>query len=134
VAVAAMWFCGRSTLTSASRVIYALARDKGLQMATLWGRTKVKHRTPGAAIWLAERVGFEPTCPLLAGKTLSRRPRYDRFGTSPRYIEIRNLKLVLLGGTSIAAASLRLRPANCNLSAPLKETAQQCGALARENA
>ena len=32
---------------------------------------------------LAERVGFEPTCPLLAGKTLSRRPRYDRFGTSP---------------------------------------------------
>ncbi len=33
---------------------------------------------------MAERVGFEPTCPLLAGKTLSRRPRYDRFGTSPR--------------------------------------------------
>ena len=32
---------------------------------------------------MAERVGFEPTCPLLAGKTLSRRPRYDRFGTSP---------------------------------------------------
>ena len=28
-------------------------------------------------------MGFEPTCPLLAGKTLSRRPRYDRFGTSP---------------------------------------------------
>src|SRR5213592_4408201 len=33
---------------------------------------------------VAERVGFEPTCPLLAGKTLSRRPRYDHFGTSPR--------------------------------------------------
>ena len=33
---------------------------------------------------MAERVGFEPTCPLLAGKTLSRRPRYDHFGTSPR--------------------------------------------------
>ena len=33
---------------------------------------------------MAERVGFEPTCPLLAGKTLSRRPRYDRFGTSPQ--------------------------------------------------
>jgi hypothetical protein len=31
---------------------------------------------------LAERVGFEPTCPL-QGKTLSRRPRYDHFGTSP---------------------------------------------------
>ena len=36
------------------------------------------------AVWrrLAERVGFEPTCPL-RDKTLSRRPRYDHFGTSP---------------------------------------------------
>src|SRR5438309_1620359 len=40
---------------------------------------------------LAERVGFEPTCPLLAGKTLSRRPRYDHFGTSPA-MSIRNSK------------------------------------------
>jgi hypothetical protein len=32
---------------------------------------------------MAERVGFEPTCPL-QGKTLSRRPRYDHFGTSPQ--------------------------------------------------
>ena len=34
---------------------------------------------------LAERVGFEPTC-RLPDKTLSRRPRYDHFGTSPRLI------------------------------------------------
>ena len=34
-------------------------------------------------------MGFEPTCPLLAGKTLSRRPRYDRFGTSPRKTGLR---------------------------------------------
>ena len=36
------------------------------------------------AFWrrLAERVGFEPTC-RLPDKTLSRRPRYDHFGTSP---------------------------------------------------
>ena len=33
-------------------------------------------------LMLAERVGFEPTCPL-RDKTLSRRPRYDHFGTSP---------------------------------------------------
>ena len=31
---------------------------------------------------MAERVGFEPTC-RLPDKTLSRRPRYDHFGTSP---------------------------------------------------
>src|SRR3954464_236606 len=32
---------------------------------------------------LAEREGFEPPC-RLRGKTLSRRPRYDHFGTSPK--------------------------------------------------
>jgi len=31
---------------------------------------------------MAERVGFEPTCPL-RDNTLSRRARYDHFGTSP---------------------------------------------------
>ena len=58
MAVAAMWFCGLSTITSASRVIYALARDKGLPMAALWSRTNFKHRTPGAAIWLATGLAF----------------------------------------------------------------------------
>ena len=39
-----------------------------------------------ASVWrrMAERVGFEPTC-RLRDKTLSRRPRYDHFGTSPQY-------------------------------------------------
>src|SRR5687768_675943 len=36
---------------------------------------------------LAERVGFEPTC-RLRDKTLSRRPRYDHFGTSPQRCEL----------------------------------------------
>ena len=51
---------------------------------------------------MAERVGFEPTCPLLAGKTLSRRPRYDRFGTSPAKwkIETRKRLSQLLGISS----------------------------------
>src|SRR5437763_8150553 len=34
---------------------------------------------------LAEREGFEPPC-RLPGKTLSRRPRYDHFGTSPNLV------------------------------------------------
>src|SRR5258708_4958476 len=41
---------------------------------------------------LAERVGFEPTC-RLPDKTLSRRPRYDHFGTSP--VEDRALNTTL---------------------------------------
>jgi hypothetical protein len=43
---------------------------------------------------MAERVGFEPTCPLLAGKTLSRRPRYDHFGTSPSKFSHRIIELL----------------------------------------
>ena len=42
---------------------------------------------------LAERVGFEPTC-RLPDKTLSRRPRYDHFGTSPGRVR----SLIITGG------------------------------------
>ncbi len=58
LAVAAMWFCGLSTLTSGSRVIFALARDKGLPFSQRWGRTSPKHRTPVAAIWLVTGLAF----------------------------------------------------------------------------
>ena len=40
---------------------------------------------------MAERVGFEPTCPL-RDKTLSRRPRYDHFGTSPVNDALQNFR------------------------------------------
>ena len=36
-----------------------------------------------SALVMAERVGFEPTC-RLPDKSLSRRSRYDHFGTSPQ--------------------------------------------------
>jgi amino acid transporter len=58
LAVAAMWFCGLSTVTSVSRVIYALARDNGLPMAKFWSKTHPDHKTPGAAIWLSVAVAF----------------------------------------------------------------------------
>jgi amino acid transporter len=58
LAVAAMWFCGLSTVTSVSRVIYALARDKGLPLAKFWSKTHPQHKTPGAAIWLSVSVAF----------------------------------------------------------------------------
>jgi hypothetical protein len=53
---------------------------------------------------VAERVGFEPTC-RLPDKTLSRRPRYDHFGTSP---------VVLQGGlkTALYVLSRHGRDAN----------------------
>jgi hypothetical protein len=46
------------------------------------GRPPEPLSTEPKAKEMAERVGFEPTC-RLPDKTLSRRPRYDHFGTSP---------------------------------------------------
>lgn len=47
----AMWFCGLSAITSASRTLYALARDHGTPMAGWMASVNAKHGTPGPAIW-----------------------------------------------------------------------------------
>jgi amino acid transporter len=47
----AMWFCGLSCVTSASRAVYALARDKGMPASSLFSRVNRKRGTPGPAIW-----------------------------------------------------------------------------------
>lgn len=46
-----MWFCGLSCVTSASRAVYSLARDKGTPWASFFSRVNRKHSTPGPAIW-----------------------------------------------------------------------------------
>jgi amino acid transporter len=48
----AMWFCGLSCTTSASRAVYALARDGGFPFAGFFSRVNKRHGTPGPAIWL----------------------------------------------------------------------------------
>ena len=47
----AMWFCGLSCVTSASRAVYALARDRGLPWPGFFGRVNKNRGTPGPAIW-----------------------------------------------------------------------------------
>jgi amino acid transporter len=47
----AMWFCGLSSVTSASRAVFSLARDGGMPFAGLMQRVSTRHGTPGAAIW-----------------------------------------------------------------------------------
>ena len=47
----AMWFCGLSCVTSASRAVYSLARDHGMPFAGIMQRVSAKHGTPVAAIW-----------------------------------------------------------------------------------
>ena len=59
---------------------------------------------------MAERVGFEPTC-RLPDKTLSRRPRYDHFGTSPNPLSSRRaLHVSLMLYRTMDVSSLLCRP------------------------
>lgn len=51
IASMAMWFCGLSCVTSASRAIYSLARDRGTPFPGIMQRVSAKHGTPVAAIW-----------------------------------------------------------------------------------
>jgi amino acid transporter len=51
VASIAMWFCGLACITSASRALYSLARDKGTPLASHLRRVNPTHGTPGPAIW-----------------------------------------------------------------------------------
>jgi amino acid transporter len=48
----AMWFCGLSCVTSASRALYSLARDEGVPWSALFKRVNPRHGTPGPAIWV----------------------------------------------------------------------------------
>lgn len=50
LALAAMWFCGLSSVTSASRTLYAFSRDRGLPFAETLSRVNEKTRTPIPAI------------------------------------------------------------------------------------
>lgn len=56
--VLAMWFCGLSAVTSISRTLYALARDRGLPLARVWSTITRRHQTPGPAIWLSVGMAF----------------------------------------------------------------------------
>lgn len=53
LALAAMWFCGLSSVTSASRTMYAFARDRGLPFSTVVSRVNPTTRTPTVAIGVA---------------------------------------------------------------------------------
>ncbi|CAM3019686.1 amino acid permease [Paenibacillus sediminis] len=54
----AMWFCGLSGVTSASRMIFAFSRDGGLPISKFWGSISKKFRTPKNAIWLTAILAF----------------------------------------------------------------------------
>lgn len=54
----AMWFCGLSSITSFSRMMYAFSRDKGMPGSKHWAQISKKYRTPAKAIWLSVILSF----------------------------------------------------------------------------
>src|SRR5258708_2343453 len=53
IAIGAQLFCGMSSVTANSRMIYAFSRDGALPGAAFWHRVNHRTRTPTNAIWLA---------------------------------------------------------------------------------
>jgi len=53
VVIGAQLFCGMSSVTANSRMIYAFSRDGALPGSKFWHKVNPKTRTPTNAIWLA---------------------------------------------------------------------------------
>jgi amino acid transporter len=53
VIIGAQLFCGMSSVTANSRMIYAFSRDGALPGSAFWHRVNKRTRTPTNAIWLA---------------------------------------------------------------------------------
>jgi len=53
VVIGAQLFCGMSSVTANSRMIYAFSRDGALPGSAFWHRVNKRTRTPTNAIWLA---------------------------------------------------------------------------------
>ncbi|MGC5324369.1 amino acid permease [Brevibacillus sp. SYSU BS000544] len=54
----AMFFCGLSSVTSFSRMMYAFSRDNGMPLSRHWAEISRKYRTPAKAIWLVVILSF----------------------------------------------------------------------------
>ena len=56
--MAAMWFCGLSSVTSNSRMLFAFARDGGLPASPLVARVSPRWQTPHVAVWVSVAAAF----------------------------------------------------------------------------
>src|ERR1700691_3787882 len=65
VAIGAQLFCGMSSVTANSRMIYAFSRDGALPGSRLWHEVNKRTRTPTNAIWLAAGFAFVLGLPYL---------------------------------------------------------------------
>ena len=69
IAIGAQLFCGMSSVTANSRMIYAFSRDGALPVSEFWHRVNKRTRTPTNAIWLAAAGAFILGLPYLWNTT-----------------------------------------------------------------
>jgi amino acid transporter len=58
VAIGAMWFCGLSSITSNSRMLFAFARDNGLPASKQLARVSERFQSPFVAVWVSAAGAF----------------------------------------------------------------------------
>ncbi|OJH34055.1 amino acid permease [Cystobacter ferrugineus] len=58
IAIGAMWFCGLSSVTSNSRMLFAFARDGGLPASPLLASVSPRFRSPHVAVWVSVVAAF----------------------------------------------------------------------------
>jgi amino acid permease (GABA permease) len=58
IVICAQLFCGMSSVTANSRMIYAFSRDGALPGSNIWHKVNKRTRTPTNAIWLAAGFAF----------------------------------------------------------------------------
>jgi amino acid permease (GABA permease) len=69
VVIVAQLFCGMSSITANSRMIYAFSRDGALPASSFWHRINPSTRTPTNAIWLGAVGAFVLGLPYLFNAT-----------------------------------------------------------------
>ena len=69
IAIGTQLFCGMSSVTANSRMIYAFSRDGALPASRFWHRINRRTRTPTNAVWLAAGGAFLLGLPYLWNAT-----------------------------------------------------------------
>jgi amino acid transporter len=69
IVVGAQFYCGMSSVTANSRMIYAFSRDGAIPGSSFWHRINKRTRTPTNSIWLAAVAAFLLGLPYLWSPT-----------------------------------------------------------------
>jgi amino acid transporter len=95
IAIGAQLFCGMSSVTANSRMIYAFSRDGALPGSSFWHQVNKRTRTPTNAIWLAAVGALILGLPYL--------------GNSAAYAAVTSIAVIGLYIAYVAPTYLRLR-------------------------